>query len=137
MHRCDCYCLNRDDIKESARTILKAGHRIRDGRGSVGVYPEGTRNRQEEMLPFMQGAFKVAKKADCPVVVATIRNTDKWSKRAPFRSTTVYLDFVGVLDKEFVRENSTVRIGDTARGMMERSLNNSNYGESKRIMNLN
>lgn len=122
MHRCNCFCLNRDDIKEGAKTILKASRLVKEDKGSIGVYPEGTRNRDSEMLPFMNGAFKIAKKANCPIVVATLKNTDKWSKRAPFRSTTVYLDVVGVLDKDFVAENNTVHISDIARTMMEKSL---------------
>ncbi len=122
MHRCQCFCLNRDDIRESAKTILKASRLIEEEIGSIGVFPEGTRNREEEMLPFMNGAFKIAKKANCPIVVATLKNTEKVARRAPFRSTTVYLDIVGVLDKEFVAENNTVQIGDTARAMMEKNL---------------
>jgi len=124
MHRCQCFCLDRDDMKESAKTIRKASRWIKADNGSIGVFPEGTRNREEEMLPFMNGAFKIAKKANCPIVVATLKNTEKVAKRAPFRSTTVYLDIVGVLDKEFVAENNTAHISDTARAMMEKSLCN-------------
>lgn len=124
MHRCHCFRLDRDDMKQSAKTILKASRFIKEDKASIGIYPEGTRNREEEMLPFMPGAFKIAKRAKCPVVVATLKNTDKWKKRAPFRRTTVYLDFVGVLDKEFVAENNTVHISDMARAMMKKSLCN-------------
>lgn len=122
MHRCNCFYLNRNDIKESAKTIIKASKCIKEGRASVGVYPEGTRNRGEEMLPFMNGAFKIAKKANCPIVVATLKNTGKMHKRAPFRTTNVYLEFVEVLDEKFVEEHNTVEIGDAARSIMEKNL---------------
>ena len=74
------------------------------------------------MRPFMPGAFKIAKKAGCPIVVATLKNNGEIAKRAPFRSTNVQLEFVGVLDKDYVANNSTVHLSDTARSMMEKSL---------------
>lgn len=122
MHRCFCLCLNREDIKESAKTILKASSFIKSDKASIGIYPEGTRNTGKEMLPFMNGAFKIAKKANCPIVIATIKNTEKIMKQAPFKKTVVYLDFIAVLDKEFVEKNNTVQIGEKARTMMEWSL---------------
>ncbi len=123
MHRCNCYCLNRDDIKEGAKTIFKAADCIKEDRASMGVFPEGTRNRtEEEMLPFMNGAFKIAKKAECPIVVATLKNTGEIHKRAPFRKTTIYLDYIEVLDKEFVSEHNTVQLGNKAREIMENNL---------------
>ncbi len=125
MHRCNCYCLNRDDIKEGAKTILKAAQTIKEGRASIGLYPEGTRNRGDEMLPFMNGAFKVAKKANCPIVVATLKNTGEMHKRAPFRRTNVYLEFVEVLDRDFVTEKNTVEIGNAVRRIMEENLKTS------------
>lgn len=122
MHRCHCFRLDRDDMKQSAKTILKASRFIKEGKSSIGIYPEGTRNHQDEMLPFMPGAFKIAKKAECPIVVATLKNNGEIAKRAPFRSTKVQLEFVGVLDKDYVANNSTVHLSDTARSMMEKSL---------------
>lgn len=122
MHRCYCLCLNRGDVKQSAKTILKASEFIKEGKASIGIYPEGTRNHGEELLPFMNGAFKIAKKANCPVVVATIKNTEHIMKNAPFRKTKVHLDFVGVLDKEFVSKSSTAEISNRARSMMEQAL---------------
>lgn len=114
-----CLSLNRGDVKDSAKTILRAGEIIKKDLASMGIYPEGTRNHDEEMLPFMAGAFKIAKKAECPIVVATIRNTEHIMKNAPFRRTQVYLDYIGVISKEVVAENTTVTLSNMAREMME------------------
>lgn len=122
MHRCFCLCLDRDDIKEGAKTILKASSFIKEDKASVGIYPEGTRNSGEGLLPFMNGAFKIAKKANCPIVVAAIKNTEHIMENAPFRKTEVYLDFIGVLDKDFVLKNNTTEISNTVRKMMEQFL---------------
>ncbi|MBQ6814810.1 MAG: 1-acyl-sn-glycerol-3-phosphate acyltransferase [Lachnospiraceae bacterium] len=122
MHTCFCLSLNRGDVKDSAKTILRAGEIVKEGKASMGIYPEGTRNTGDEMLPFMHGAFKIAKKAECDIVVATIKNTEHIMKNMPFRRTHVYLDFIGVIGKDVVAENTTVKLSEMAREMMEEHL---------------
>lgn len=119
MHKRFCLSLNRGDVKDSAKTILRAGEIIKSDLASMGIYPEGTRNHNEELLPFMHGAFKIAKKAECPIVVATIRNTEHIMKNAPLKRTHVYLDYIGVISRETVAENTTVALSNIAREMME------------------
>lgn len=88
----------------------------------MGIYPEGATNRGNELLPFKNGAFKIAQKAKCSIVVAVIENTDSIKKNAPFRKTDVYLNFVGTLDSEFVSSAKTEQISDTVREMIEQSV---------------
>lgn len=122
MHSSFCLSLDRDDVKESAKTILRAGQIIKEGKASMGIYPEGKRNRGDGLLPFMNGAFKVAIKAQCPIVVATIKNTEHIMKKMSFKKRHVYLDFIGIIDKEFVIEHNTSEISDVAREMMEEKM---------------
>ncbi len=122
MHQRFCLSINRGDVKDSAKTILRAGEIVKNDLASMGIYPEGTRNHKEEMLPFMHGAFKIAKKAGCPIVVATIKNTEHIMKNAPLKRTHVYLDYIGVISKETVAENTTVALSGIAREMMEEHL---------------
>ncbi len=42
---------------------------------SVFIFPEGTRSRTGEMLPFKAGTFKIATKATAPVVPVAFTNT--------------------------------------------------------------
>jgi 1-acyl-sn-glycerol-3-phosphate acyltransferase len=45
---------------------------------SIALYPEGTRNNNpRQLLPFQDGAFKLAIAAQCPIVPAIITNTNK------------------------------------------------------------
>lgn len=112
MHRCFCLPLDREDMRQQAKTIRKAAKIIESQEASMGIYPEGTRNRDKQLLPFMNGAFKIAKKADCPIVVAVIRNTDSIAKNFLFRKTDIYLDFVEIIDKSFVQNHNTTEISD-------------------------
>jgi 1-acyl-sn-glycerol-3-phosphate acyltransferase len=58
--------------KESAmRSIEKGAKSIRDG-SSFLIFPEGTRSRSGQMLPFKKGGFVMAIKAGAPIVPIAI-----------------------------------------------------------------
>lgn len=122
MHKCFCLSLDRENIREEVKTINQATDLVKTQTASIGIYPEGTRNPTNELLPFMNGAFKIAKKAECPIVVAVIRNPELIMKRAPFRKTDVYLDFIDVISKDFVKKNNTPQISEQVRKMIETHL---------------
>lgn len=71
-----CLFLDRQDMKQSLKIILQAIDYVKQGI-SIFIFPEGTRNRGEElsMLPFKEGAFKIAVKTGCAIVPVSINNT--------------------------------------------------------------
>ena len=71
-----CLFLDRKDIKQGLKTILAAIDKIKSGI-SICIFPEGTRNKGEELslLPFKEGAFKIATKTGCPIVPISMNNT--------------------------------------------------------------
>lgn len=113
IRKCCFLAIDRENPRNAIKTINKAAAIINDQNISFGVYPEGTRNKTYTgLLPFHNGVFKIAQKANIPVVVAAIYGTEKIHKRAPWRHTDVYLDILDVMDAEFVKENGTAVIGD-------------------------
>lgn len=59
--------------KESAMRSIEAGARsIRSGNSFL-IFPEGTRSRTDDMLPFKKGGFVMAIKAQAPVVPVAIQ----------------------------------------------------------------
>jgi 1-acyl-sn-glycerol-3-phosphate acyltransferase len=59
--------------KEAAMRSLDAGARsIQDGNSFL-IFPEGTRSKTEEMLPFKKGGFLMALKAQAPIVPVAIQ----------------------------------------------------------------
>lgn len=56
-----CLFLDRDDIRQGLKIVLKGIEQIKDGY-SVFIAPEGTRNQGKDMLPFKAGSFKMAEK---------------------------------------------------------------------------
>lgn len=71
-----CLFLDRDNIKEGLKTILTGIEKIKSGI-SICIFPEGTRNKGEELslLPFKDGAFKIATKTGCAIVPISMNNT--------------------------------------------------------------
>ena len=76
MRRLYCLFLNRTDMKQGLKTILKAIEYIKQG-VSICIFPVGTRNRGEEgsLLEFKEGSFKIAEKTGCPVIPMAISHT--------------------------------------------------------------
>lgn len=98
MHMCFCLPLDRDDNRAAVRTINEAVELLDDNVVSMGIYPEGATNKTEEpLMPFRNGAFKIAQKAKVPIVVCVIENTEKILKNFPWQPTTVNLKVLEVL----------------------------------------
>ncbi len=75
MRLLQCLFLDREDIKQGLKTVLKGIEQIKSGY-SVFISPEGTRNHGTEMLPFKEGSFKIAEKTGCAIIPVALSNTD-------------------------------------------------------------
>ena len=76
MRRLHCLFLDRKNPKEGLKMILQAIDYVKNGI-SICIFPEGTRNPGEElsMLPFRDGALKIATKSGCAIVPVSMNNT--------------------------------------------------------------
>ena len=100
------------------KTIEMAADLIKNDQVSIAVYPEGTRNFGDGLLPFHNGIFKIAQKADVPVVICGISGADKMRKNFPLHKTDIYFEVLDVMSAETVREMRCNDIGDHARSLM-------------------
>lgn len=86
MRNVNCLFLDRVNPKEGLKTILAGIAQVKKGT-SVWIFPEGTRNPNEdllEMLPFKEGSLKIAEKSGCPVIpVAMTGTAEIWEKQFP------------------------------------------------------
>lgn len=75
MKRLYCLFLNREDVKEGLKVILKGIDQIKHGI-SICIFPEGTRNlHSAKPLPFKEGSFKLSLKTGCPIIPIAISNS--------------------------------------------------------------
>lgn len=100
IYRANFLPIDREDPRRAMRTIYNASDLLKNDVVSVGVYPEGTRGHASELLPFHNGVFKIAQRAGTPLVVASIRGTDRILKNTPWRHTDVYLRILTVIPPE-------------------------------------
>lgn len=101
-----CLFLDREDLKAGLKTILQGIEYIKKGI-SICIFPEGTRNRGEEMLPFKEGSMKMAEKTGCPIIPMAITNSAEiFENHLPFvRPCHVILEYgTPILPGELSRE---------------------------------
>ncbi len=68
----------------SMGSLREAGGRVRDG-ANVLVFPEGTRSRDGQLLPFKKGAFVLASTAGVPIVPIAIEGSGRCMPAGGFR----------------------------------------------------
>ena len=119
MHRILCQPLDRENDRAALKTILKCIQLIKDDEVSIGVFPEGYTSKDGKLHPFRPGVFKIAQKADVPIVVCTIQNTRNIFKNlAKLKKTDVELHLVDVIPAEELKGKTTVEISDRVYEMM-------------------
>jgi 1-acyl-sn-glycerol-3-phosphate acyltransferase len=84
--------LDRKDIRQGAKTILEGIKKLKDGHSLV-LFPEGTRSKSENMLPFKAGGFKLATKSQVPVVPVTISGSYKVMEGGTINPADVSMTF--------------------------------------------
>lgn len=123
MHKIQCQRINRENDKEALRTIINCIKIIQEDKASVGVFPEGYTSLDGLLHSFRSGVFKIAQKANVPIVVCTVQNTNK-----PFRNikklkrTDVHLHLIKVLQPEALAGKTAVEVGDMVHSLMAEDL---------------
>ena len=112
-----CLSLDRSDDKQGLMVIRQAVRRIRAG-DAIGIYPEGTRSKTGELLPFRVGCFKAAQWAKCPLVVLKVENSELVEKNFLRRKTTVRLTVKAVLPYDEIADMDTAEIGNRVRAIL-------------------
>lgn len=122
VRKCCFLPIDRENPRKAIVTINRAAGLLRDREVSIGVYPEGTRSRNGELLPFHNGVFKIAKKANAPVVVFSVTGTETIAHRTPFRRSDVFLDVLEVIPAESAAAAKTEMVGTVARHLIEKNI---------------
>lgn len=119
-HRICCLPIDRENPRNAVKAINAAAEFLKNDVCSIGLYPEGTRNRsgEEDILPFKNGSLKIATKAGVPVVVTAVSGTDLIKRNMPFKKTVVTLKVCGVIPAETVCSSNTAELSELSRKML-------------------
>ena len=120
MHKIQCQLINRENDREALKTILKCIQILKEDKASIGVFPEGGILSEDGKLHhFRPGVFKIAQKANVPIVVCTLKGTsDLFINMKKLKPTHVRLHLVDVIPAEEVKGANTVELGERIYQMM-------------------
>lgn len=68
--------IDRKNVRQGLQAILEAAENTKKGI-SYFIFPEGTRNHEDEMLKFHEGSLKIATKGGCPIIPVAIKHADE------------------------------------------------------------
>ena len=116
-----CTYLDRTDLKKGLETVLQTADIIKSGH-SMMIFPEGTRNKGDELLPFKDGAFKIAQKAGCLIIPVAICGTDKCmeaNKHNFLHSSKVVIEFLEPVDIRGLKPKERKEVLDAIPGKIQ------------------
>ena len=124
MRRILCQFVNRENDREALKTILKCISILKENKANVAVFPEGKKSTDRYLLHhFRPGVFKMAQKADVPIVVCTLRGTQNILPNArKLRRTDVRLNLVEVIPAAELKGITTVDIAHRVHSLMAADL---------------
>ena len=114
--------LDRENPLRAMRTVHLGAKLIREKGFTMGIYPEGTRSLDGKLLPFKPGAFVMAKKAEVPVVVCTVKGTLDYKKRWPLCSTEASFSVIQVIPAKEVREEKSEALAEKCYQMIQEAM---------------
>ena len=119
MHRLYCQSINRENDREALKTIINCINILKEDKASVGVFPEGWCSLDFKLHPFRPGVFKIAQKANVPIVVCTVRNTQTvFGNMKKLKPSFVELHLVDVIPAEELKGQTTVDIANRVHKLM-------------------
>lgn len=123
MHKLQCQLIDRENDRAALKTIIKCIQILKEDRASVAVFPEGYCSDDGLLRRFRPGVFKIAQKANVPIVVCTLRDTIPVIPNIKrLKASTVQLHLVGVVSPEEFAGKTTVDIADRVYSMMAKDL---------------
>ena len=124
MHKLQCQLINRENDREALKTILKCIQILKEDKASVAVFPEGGILSEDGKLHhFRPGVFKIAQKANVPIVVCTLKNTkDVIHNMARYKPSRIQMEVLEVIPAEELKGVSTVDIARRCYDLMAENL---------------
>lgn len=115
--------IDRGNREQTTRAVGQAVARLNAG-GSFFVFPEGTRSRTGELLPFRKGAFVMALRAGVPIVPIAISGArDAMQKGSPIiRPATVRVRLGAPIETSGVGEDRRDELVRSVRAEVQRLL---------------
>ena len=84
------------------------------------MFPEGGTNKTDApLLPYRSGVFKIAQKANVPIVVCSLVNSRAILHNMFRKHTEVWLDVLDVVPAEELAGKTAIEVGERIHAVME------------------
>ena len=123
MHKILCQPIDRENDRAALKTILKCIQLIKEDKVNIAVFPEGYCSKDGKLHPFRSGVFKIAQKANVPIVVCTLHNTkDVVHNILHLKPSSVQMKVLEVIPVEELKGVTTVDISKRCYELMAADL---------------
>jgi len=121
MQRARYVSLDRENPREGLKAINDAARKVNEGM-SIIVFPEGTRSKDGNLLPFKKGVFSLAVRAGVPIIPVGICGTSKLQPKGslmPEKKGTVYVNIGKPISVAGDKASEKARLMDEVRTSIE------------------
>ena len=114
-----CLFMDRSNPREGLKTILSGIEQINNGI-SIVIFPEGTRNKGDGIMPFHGGSFKLADKSNCKIIPMVQNNTENVLEAhfPSIKRTHTVLEFGTPIDTAALDRDERKALPDTVHDLM-------------------
>lgn len=118
-----CPTIDRENDREALKSILRCISLLKNDTVSIAIFPEGRINKYRKLAHFRPGVFKIAQKANVPIVVCTIRGTNRViGNLLKIKGSRVELRLLDVIPAESLAGRTTVDIAQQIYDIMASDL---------------
>ena len=132
MHKLLCQLINRENDREALKAIINCINILKEDKASIAVFPEGYIHDDRKFHHFRNGVFKIAQKANVPIVVCTMTNTaDSISNLLHLKPSHIDLHLLEVIPAQELQGVSTAQIGQRIYDLMAADLGPENISDDE------
>ena len=132
MHKLLCQLINRENDREALKTIINCINILKEDKASIAVFPEGYIHDDRKFHHFRNGVFKIAQKANVPIVVCTMTNTaDSISNLLHLKPSHIDLHLLEVIPAQELQNTNTAQIGQRIYDLMAADLGSENISDDE------
>lgn len=125
---CDCFGalpMDRENDREAARNMIAAIKAVKGGLPMI-IFPEGgIKTREvEEMVDLKAGAYKLAMKANAPIIPTSIMGSSEISKKKRWQKKHIHVIFHKAITPEEYKGKNTTEIGTYVENLINEDIHN-------------
>jgi 1-acyl-sn-glycerol-3-phosphate acyltransferase len=98
--------IDRKKSKASIDAMTETTDALKHRQTSIWVFPEGTRNHGNNLLPFKKGAFHMAKQADAPIIPICTSAYPKHIKLNKWHAGDIYIRILPPVETRIVDKSA-------------------------------